>query len=78
MWMPGSKSHHRQQRDARVSLWQLTLDGGARKRISNDINPGSFWIDASVGRDGALASPAITKPSVELYYMTSPTAKPSD
>ena len=79
MWMPDGKSFITGGNDGtRVSLWQQTLDGGARKLDLGDINPGgAFWIDASVGRDGALAFTG-TQPNrpAELYYMTSTTAKP--
>ena len=54
------------------------LDGAARKLDLGNVNPGgSFWIDASISNDGALAFTG-SEPHrpVELYYLASPTAKP--
>src|SRR5262249_47896535 len=57
MWMPDGKSFVTGGNDGtRVSLWLQPLDGAARKLDLGDINPGgSFWIDASVSHDGAMA-----------------------
>src|ERR1041385_229494 len=79
MWMPDGKSFITGGDDGtRVSLWVQTIDGAARKLDLGDINPGgSFWIDASVGRDGALAfTGSQSNRPAELYYMSSLTAKP--
>ncbi|HEX4946825.1 MAG TPA: hypothetical protein VFZ34_09185, partial [Blastocatellia bacterium] len=57
MWMPDGKSFITGGNDGtRVSLWLQPLEGTARKLDLGAINPGgSFWIDASVSNDGALA-----------------------
>ncbi len=78
-WLPDNKSllvggHD----DNKTSLWTLTLDGKATPINLGAICPSwSFWVDLSVNKNGGIAftgsEPA--KP-VELYYMSSPTAKP--
>jgi dipeptidyl aminopeptidase/acylaminoacyl peptidase len=79
MWMPDGKSFITGGDDGtRVSLWLQPIDGAARKLDLGDVNPGgAFWIDGSVGHDGALAFTG-SQPHrpAELYYMASPTAKP--
>jgi len=79
MWMPDSKSFITGGADGtRVSLWLQPVDGAARRLDLGAVNPGgSFWIDASVSNDGGLAFTG-SEPHrpVELYYMSSPTAKP--
>ena len=79
MWMPDGKSFITGGNDGtRVSLWLQPLEGAARKLDLGAINPGgSFWIDASLSNDGALAFTG-TEPHrpAELYYLSSPTAKP--
>ncbi|MFN7928804.1 MAG: S9 family peptidase [Blastocatellia bacterium] len=79
MWMPDGKSFLTGGNDGtRVSLWLQPLEGTARKLDLGNINPGgSFWIDASVSNDGAVAFIG-TEPQrpAELYYLSSPTAKP--
>ncbi|HEX4949336.1 MAG TPA: S9 family peptidase, partial [Blastocatellia bacterium] len=79
MWMPDGKSFITGGNDGtRVSLWLQPLEGAARKLDLGAINPGgSFWIDASVSNDGALAfTGSEPQRPAELYYLASPTAKP--
>lgn len=62
----------------RVSLWLQPIDGPARKLDLGTISPASsFWVDAAVGKDGAIAFTG-SDPShpAELYYLSSPTSKP--
>jgi len=79
LWMPDGKSLLVGGNDGtRVSLWQQPLDGPARKLSLGKVNPSwSFWIDASVGKGGAIAFAGSEpqRPS-ELYYLSSPTAEP--
>ncbi len=79
IWMPDGKTlliggHD----DNKTSLWILSLEGNATKIELGDICPTwSFWIDASVSRNGAIAFTG-SEPShpSELYYLSSPKAKP--
>lgn len=79
IWMPDSRSmliggHD----DNKTSLWLLSLDGNAKKLNLGNVAPSwGFWIDAAVGNNGSIAfiGSQPTQPS-ELYYMTSPNAKP--
>src|SRR3989449_2271840 len=66
----------------RTALWLQPLDGAAPappKRLElGDVSPSwSFWLDASVDRNGAIAftgsSPG--RPT-ELYYLATPGASP--
>jgi len=79
IWMPDGKSLLVGGNDgARVSLWLQPLSGPARKLNVGDVNPAwLFWIDMSVGHDGAIAF-AGSSPSQpnEIYYMASPEAPP--
>ena len=79
LWLPDGKSLLVGGNDGtRVSLWQQPLDGPARKLNLGKVNPSwSFWIDASVGKGGAIAFAGSEpqRPS-ELYYLSSPTAEP--
>jgi dipeptidyl aminopeptidase/acylaminoacyl peptidase len=79
MWLPDGKAFITGGNDGtRVSLWLQPLEGAARKLDLGNINPGgSFWIDASVSNDGALAfTGSEAQRPLELYYLPSPTAKP--
>lgn len=79
MWLPDSKAFITGGNDGtRVSLWLQPLEGAARKLDLGNINPGgSFWIDASVSNDGALAfTGSESQRPAELYYLSSLTAKP--
>jgi dipeptidyl aminopeptidase/acylaminoacyl peptidase len=61
----------------RVSLWQQPLQGPARKLDLGEANPAwSFWIDAHIGRDGAVAfAGSEPRRASELYYLSSATDK---
>jgi len=79
IWMPDSKSLLVGGHDGtQVALWLQPLQGNARKLPLGDVNPSwSFWIDACVGANGAIAfsGSTPTQPS-ELYYMASPDTPP--
>jgi dipeptidyl aminopeptidase/acylaminoacyl peptidase len=79
IWMPDSKSLLvGANDDTRVSLWVQPLEGAARKLDLGSVSPSSsFWVDAAVGKDGAIAFTATTpgRPA-ELYYMASATSSP--
>ncbi len=79
IWMPDGKSmliggHD----DNKTSLWTLSLDGTASKILLDNISPAwSFWIDASVGKNGSIAfTGSETSHPSELYYLSSAKAKP--
>ena len=79
IWMPGSRSLLVGGNDGtRGSLWLQTIEGSARRLDLAGIIPGgNYWIDASVGNDGAIAltgSESIRP--LELYYMSSVDAIP--
>lgn len=79
LWMPDGRSILvGGNDDNRVSLWLQPLEGKARRLDLGDIHPSwSFWIDAAIGRDGAIAFTGSTSQRpVELYYMASAEAKP--
>jgi dipeptidyl aminopeptidase/acylaminoacyl peptidase len=61
-----------------VSLWQQPLDGPAKKLNLGKINPSwSFWIDASVGKNGAIAfTGSEPQHPGELYYLANVNAEP--
>ncbi len=79
LWMPDGKSLLVGGNDgSRVSLWIQPLDGPARHVDVGGVSPASaFWVDVSVGKDGAIAFVASDpmRPA-ELYYMRSTTAPP--
>ncbi|MBC5823561.1 MAG: S9 family peptidase [Candidatus Eremiobacteraeota bacterium] len=73
MWMPDGKTllvaAHEETRSA---LWLQPLDGAARPIDTGDVNASQFfWLDAALGRDGALAFTGSSPhhPS-ELYYLS--------
>lgn len=78
-WMPDNKTllvggHN----DNKTSLWTMNLEGKTAAVDLDNITPSwSFWLDVSVSKTGGFAFTGSepTKP-VELYYMSSPTAKP--
>ena len=79
IWLPDSKSFITGGDDGtRVSLWVQPLEGAARRLDLGNINPaGSFWIEASISNDGALAfTGSEPQRPTELYYLSSPAAKP--
>lgn len=78
-WMPDGKSllvggHD----DNRVSMWVQPLEGAAKKLDFGSLSPSwSFWIDAAVDKNGAIAFTASDPMQpTELYYMSSPSAQP--
>lgn len=79
LWMPDGASLLVGANDGtRVSLWQQPVGGAARKLALGDVSPASsFWVDTTVGRDGAIAfvGSTTTRPA-ELYYLSSATASP--
>ncbi|MCU1348300.1 MAG: hypothetical protein JWO56_1330 [Acidobacteria bacterium] len=80
IWMPDNATLLVGARDATgVTLWLQPANGGPARRLDlGDINPTSpFWIDANVGRNGAIAFTGTTpsRPR-ELYYLASPDVKP--
>ncbi|HWS72283.1 MAG TPA: hypothetical protein VN605_09215, partial [Thermoanaerobaculia bacterium] len=79
MWMPDNTTLLVGARDRTgVSLWLQPPSGPARRLDLGDVNPtAAYWVDASVGRDGAIAFTASTpdRPR-ELYYLASADAKP--
>ena len=80
IWMPDGKSLLVGGHDGtNVSLWLQPVGGGAAKKLAlGDVSPSwSFWVDVTVGRDGAIALAGSTpgQPS-ELYYMASANEAP--
>jgi dienelactone hydrolase len=79
LWMPDGKSLLVGANDtARVSLWIQPIDGPAKRLDLNGVSPAnSYYVDMTVGRNGAIAFTASspTRPP-ELYYMESPDAQP--
>lgn len=73
-WMPDGQSLLVGAHDGtQVALWVQPLKGPARKLDLGDVQPDwLFWIDLSLGKDGALAfvGSTPTRPD-ELYYMAS-------
>jgi dipeptidyl aminopeptidase/acylaminoacyl peptidase len=61
----------------RVSLWQQPFDGPAKKINLGKVNPSwSFWIDASVGKNGAIAfTGSEPQHPSELYYLANVNAE---
>lgn len=78
-WMPDGQSLLVGAHDGtRVALWIQPLAGPARRLRLGDVDPAwSFWIDASVGPDGAIAFAGSEpgRPS-EIYYLPSADARP--
>jgi dipeptidyl aminopeptidase/acylaminoacyl peptidase len=79
IWMPDGKSLLVGGHDgAQVALWLQPLGGTAKKLPLGDVSPSwSFWVDATVGRNGEIAFAGSTpnQPS-ELYYMATPNDSP--
>jgi dipeptidyl aminopeptidase/acylaminoacyl peptidase len=79
IWMPDGKSLLVGAHDGtQVSLWLQPLGGAAKKLSIGDVSPSwSFWVDATVGRNGEIAFAGSTpnQPS-ELYYMATPNDAP--
>ena len=79
LWMPDGKSILTGGHDGtHTALWQVPLEGGARRLELGEVNPSwSFWVDVTVGRNGSIAFTG-SEPNrpVELYYLENPGAKP--
>jgi dipeptidyl aminopeptidase/acylaminoacyl peptidase len=79
IWMPDGKSLLVGGHDGtRVSMWLQPLDGPAHRLELGQAEPAwSFWIDANVSKDGAIAF-AGSEPQhpPELYYMSSSNSVP--
>ena len=82
LWMPDGKSLLAGAHDGTTTaLWLLPAAEAAaapRRLDLGGIEPhATYWIDASVGRNGAIAfiGETSTRPR-ELYFMESPSAKP--
>jgi dipeptidyl aminopeptidase/acylaminoacyl peptidase len=79
LWMPDGASLLVGANDGtRVSLWVQPIGGAARKLQLGDVSPASsFWVDATVGRDGAIAFVgSTTTVPAELYYLPGSTSAP--
>jgi dipeptidyl aminopeptidase/acylaminoacyl peptidase len=79
LWMPDGKSLLVGGHDlTTTALWLQPIGGAARKLDIGEVNPSwSYWVDVSVGNDGAIAFTG-SEPyrGRELYYMSSADAKP--
>ena len=79
LWMPDGRTVLvGANDDTRVSLWQQSIGGVARKVALGDVSPNwAFWVDMTVGRNGAIAfvGTSPTQPA-ELYYLASSNATP--
>src|SRR5258708_1277027 len=80
MWMPDGKSLLVGGHDGtQVAFWLTPLGGAAKKLPLGDVSPSwSFWVDATVGRNGGIAFAGSTphQPS-ELYYIATPNDPPT-
>jgi len=79
LWMPNSKSVLVGGHDAtRVALWLQPLDGPAKRLELGKVSPSwLYWVDAHVGKDGAIAfTGSEPRRPTELYYLASSTATP--
>jgi dipeptidyl aminopeptidase/acylaminoacyl peptidase len=79
LWMPDGKSIIVGGNDStQVSLWQLPLEGAAKKLDLAGVSPNSsYFVDMAVSKTGAItfAGSAPMHPA-ELYYLASPDATP--
>ncbi|MEO8033208.1 MAG: S9 family peptidase [Acidobacteriota bacterium] len=80
IWLPHGKSILTGGHDeTTTSYWIQSVDGAPATRLNlGDIEPTwSFWIDASIAGNGAMAFTGQTPTRMrELYYMASVTAQP--
>jgi dipeptidyl aminopeptidase/acylaminoacyl peptidase len=79
VWMPDGKSFITGGHDGTTTAyWLQPLDGPAKKLDLGDVEPyWSFWIDASVAKNGTIAFTGITPSHPrELYVMSSLSAPP--
>jgi len=62
----------------RVSLWLQPLDGAPRRLdLGRAVPANPFWVDVSLGRDGAIAfAGSVPNHPGELYYTESPASRP--
>ena len=77
--MPDGKALLTGGNDAtRSSLWIQPLEGAALRLDLGKINPAwLFWVDVTVGKDGAIAfTGSEAQRPTELYYLSSPNASP--
>jgi dipeptidyl aminopeptidase/acylaminoacyl peptidase len=79
VWMPDGKSLLLAAHDATsAAMWIQPLGGPAKRIDTGDVQPTeAFWLDASVGDDGAIAFTG-SEPGhpQELWYLASPDAAP--
>jgi len=79
LWMPDSKHFLTSGHDKTTTAYYVVdLAGGAKKLSLGDVTPSSFfWMDASIGKSGAIAFPGSTPTHpAELYYLASVGATP--
>ncbi|MFI5388239.1 MAG: S9 family peptidase [Candidatus Eremiobacterales bacterium] len=79
LWMPGGKSLLVAAHDGTsAAMWIQPLSGAAIRVDTGDVQPNeAFWLDADVGRDGAIAfTGSKSNDPTELWYMASPTSTP--
>ena len=79
LWMPDSKSFLTSGHDKTTTAYFIVdLNGNAKRIALGDVTPSSFfWMDASIGKNGAIAFPGSTPMhQTELYYLASPGAAP--
>ncbi|HYK52581.1 MAG TPA: S9 family peptidase [Candidatus Eremiobacteraceae bacterium] len=79
IWMPGSKALLVAAHDGTdAAMWIQPLSGTATRIATGDVQPSqAFWLDADVGRDGAIAfTGSKQNDPTELWYMASPTSTP--
>ena len=79
VWMPGGKSLLVAAHDSTsAAIWIQPLSGAATRVDTGDVQPSeAFWLDADVGRDGAIAfTGSKANDPTELWYMASPTSVP--
>jgi dipeptidyl aminopeptidase/acylaminoacyl peptidase len=79
LWMPDGQSLLVAAHDATMAaMWIQPLNGSAKRIDTGDICPSEgYWLDASVGPGGAIAFVGSqTKHPSELWYLSSPDAKP--
>jgi dipeptidyl aminopeptidase/acylaminoacyl peptidase len=80
IWMPDGKTLLVGGHDGtQVGLWLQPLGGTAKKLPLGDVSPSwSYWVDATVGRNGEIAFAGSTpnQPS-ELYYMATSNDAPT-